>query len=156
MFNAPVKQAIQSQCLYKCMTGDNPPIDFRMRFLSMEKLDLKKIDAVNEIDKIYDMNQGLFLVLRFELISLCKEVIRSSRIHDDMLIVDQEGFSYKKSLDSHLTYNSKLSKKYEFYPFINVELVPKIKYMGAIPFYVPKEDHAEYGFAVYRGSVQEI
>jgi hypothetical protein len=138
------------------MTGDNPPIDFRMRFLSIEKLDIKKIDAPGEIEKIYDMNQGDFLILRFELISLYKEVIDSRRIHDDMRIVDQDGFNYKKSLDYHLTNGSRLAQKYEFYPFISAELVPKIKYKGAIPFYVPKEEHAEYGFAVYKGSVHEI
>ncbi len=152
----PFKQAIGSENLYKCMTGDNPPIEFRMRFLSIEKLDIKKVDTPNEINTIYDLNQGDFLILRFELISLYKEVIRSSCIHDDMLIVDQDGFHYKKSLDYHLTYNSKISKKYEFQPFIGADLVPKIKYKGAIPFYIPKEDHAEYGFTVYRGSVQEI
>lgn len=138
------------------MTGDDPPIDFRMRFLSIEKLNIRKLDDPDKVEDIYDLSQGDFLILRFELISLYKEVIDSRRIHDDMLMVDQDGFNFKNSLDFHLTYSSNLSKKYEFYPFISAKLVPKIKYKAAMPFYVPKEDHAEYGFRVYRGSVQEI
>lgn len=152
----PLKHAIESQNLYKCLTGDDPPIDFRIRFLSLEKLNIKKLDDSDKVDRVYDLSQGEFLIVRFELISLYKEVIDARRIHEDFLIADQDGFHYKSSLDYHLTSDSKLSAKYEFYPFIRADLVPKIKYKGAIPFYVPKEDHAEYSFTVYKGSAHEI
>lgn len=156
MSGVSIKYAIESGSLYKCMTGDSPPIDFRIKFASLDKLNIKLIGKPDKIDKLYDLSQGDFLVLTFELISLYKEAISSRRIHDDLLLVDQDGFCYKKSLDYHLMYDSNYSSKFVFHPFVDAELVPKIKYKGAIPFYVPKEDHAEYRFSVYRGSIEEI
>lgn len=156
MSHIPIKYAIESGCLFKGLTGDSPPFEFRIKILSFEQLNISKLDDPKKIDKFYDLNQGVFMILRFEIISLHKLPIYSKNIHSDLLIIDQDGFQFKESLDYHLSEGSEFSKKMGLHPFLGADLVPKIKYTGAVPFYVPKEDHAEYSFSIYKGSVQEM
>ena len=156
MIPIPIKYAIESGSLFKGLTGDEPPLEFRIKILSFEPLDTSKLDNPENIDKFYDLSQGIFMILSFEIISLHKRGISSKNIHSDLLVVDQDGFQFDESLDYHLCNYSDLSKTMGFYPFLGAELRPKIKYTGAVPFYVPKDETAEYRFAVRRGSVQEL
>lgn len=158
IISVPIEYAIDSTCYYRCQTGDTPPIDFKIRFLSLEPLDLSQILNPSEISRAYNPKEGFFMLLKVELTSFYKEVIETRRIINDLLIVDQDGFQFNVSHDSHMCgySNKEFSERMGLDAFYGGEFRPKIKCTGTLPFFLPKEDDAKYSFAVYKGSIQEL
>jgi hypothetical protein len=156
--SVPIEYAIDSSCYYRCQTGDIPPIDFKIRFLSLAPLDLSQILNPSEINKMYNLKEGYFMLLKVELTSFYKEVIDKRRIIDDLRIVDQDGFQFNISQDAHIcSYSNKeFIERVGIDVFYGGELRPKIKCTGALPFFLPKEDDAEYSFAVHLGTIEEL
>ncbi len=158
IISVPIEYAIDSGCYFRCQTGDIPPIDFKIRFILLEPLDLSQIINPSEISRAYNLKEGFFMLLKAEITSFYKEVIDTRRITDDLLIVDQDGFQFKVSHDSHMCgySNKEFSERIGLDAFYGGEIRPKIKCAGTLPFFLPKEDGAKYGFAVYNGSIQEL
>ncbi|MBV5326515.1 MAG: hypothetical protein JZU65_02580 [Chlorobium sp.] len=158
IISVPIEYAIGSSCYYRCQTGDTPPIDFKIRFISLEPLDLSQILNPSEISRSYNLKEGFFMLLKTELTSFYKEVIDTRRIIEDLLIVDQDGFQFNVSHDSYMCgyANKEFSERIGLDAFYGGEFRPKIKCTGILPFFLPKEDDAEYSFAVNKGSIQEL
>lgn len=154
----PIKEAIDSGIWFNCRTRkylSNEEIFFRLRVLSFEKIRLEEVDDPHEIE----LDEGVFWLMRIEVVSLNKKELEPYYIKDRIILTDQDGFEFHAVSDNHLTYHSKYAKITGLNRFAGWSdipyLKPKIKAKGAVAFLLPNDDEADYFLSIDEGSIEE-
>ena len=151
----PIKEAINSGAWFNCKCGYDATdeYDFKLKVLSFDKINLGEIDNPEKID--IDLASGVLWLMKMQIISLNKTaVIRSPKYF--IYVIDQDDFVYNYINDSYLALFSNYARLSGLYNFFAVNFMPKIKYTGAIAFYLPDENEAEYYISVEGGNIQEV
>lgn len=148
----PIKEAISSGAWLHC-SSDDGSIQFRLRVLSFGKINLADVDNPQNI-KQTDSNAKWWL-MKIEVVSLCKKNISPDRLFRNVLLVDQDGFEFNVTEDSHLSSSSGFSIKSGLKRFYFGDLIPKVKANGAISFLLPDDDEAQYSLSMGNGTVRE-
>lgn len=135
------------------------PVDYRFRVLSFGRINLNDIDEPDKLDmREYNLLGGDFWIMKVEIVNLTKVKLYTGYLTQVIVVLDQDGYEYFHVNDMHLTLNSVYSKKTGLYAF-HADLTPKIKYTGAIAYFLPKEEGAEYFLSVNSligGNIQEV
>jgi hypothetical protein len=100
---------------------------FRFKVLSFEK---RQSTSAN----------GIPWSLKLEVVNLLKDPVYDSHIAHNIVITDQDDYSY-----ANYTYN-----------FDSISLNPKLKYSGEITFILPDQDDLELYISAQDGDIQEI
>lgn len=150
----PVKEAITSGVWLHCeYTDRNELIQFRLRILSFRKLNLSEVD---EPQKIKDIDSNAILwITEIEVVNLTKEPISTTDGTGELILVDQDGFKFHDFGDCHLRCGSMFAEKSGMKRFYGMNLIPKIKAIGAIPFQLPDDDEAIYSISLKKGFIRE-
>jgi hypothetical protein len=152
----PVKEAINSGAWLQCHSKKyDKHFDFRLKLLSFDKINLSHVDDVNEIKEFHSA-QGYLWLMRLQIVNLNKMEVASGYITGSILIVDQDDFEFSEFDDFHLTLKSNFAKKSGLKNFGGLFFRPKIKYTGAIAFFLPKDEEIEYYISVLDGDIQEV
>lgn len=152
----PIKHAIDSGAWFQCHSKMYEKyFDFRLKLISFEKINLYEIDEPSKIDK-FDPEQGHLWLMRIQIINLNKMEVAYGYITGSILIVDQDNYKFSEFDDFHLTRNSKYADKVGLKSFAGLSFRPKIKYTGAIAFFLPKDEEIEYYISVLDGDIQEV
>lgn len=89
-----------------------------------------------------------------EVINMMKEPLSTIEM-DKFVLIDQDGFQFHVFSDKHLQCYSMFSKNSKMDRFYGLDLLPKIKAIGAVPFQLPNDDEAVYSISVKNGSIRE-
>ena len=150
----PLKEAIENSlslnCEYNYRGGF---IQFRLRILSFRKINLSEVDEPEEI-KTIDSNANYWL-MEIEVINLIKEPLSPTFGPDQLVLIDQDGFKFHASHDTHLRLSSEFAKKTKMNRFFATDLIPKTKAIGGIPFQLPDDVEAIYSISLKDGNVSE-
>jgi hypothetical protein len=150
----PIKEAINSGAWLHCeIVFSNGTNMFRLRIISFRKLKLSEVDEPDKIKEI-DSNTS-YWIMDIEVINLTKEPISTSDSTDLIILIDQEGFQFPVFGDGHLRCSSKFAEKSLLKRFYGMNLIPKIKAVGAIPFQLPDDDDAVYSISLKKGTISE-
>ncbi len=150
----PIKEAISSGAWLHCeYTYRDELIKFRLKVISFRKLNLSEVDEPENI-KVIDSNANYWL-MEIEVINLIKEPLSPTFGPDQIILIDQDGFKFHVSHDTHLRLSSEFSKKSRMDRFFATDLIPKAKAIGTIPFQLPEDDEAEYSLSLKNGTVRE-
>ena len=150
----PIKEAINSSAWHQCQVNDfDTEIDFRIRFLSFERITLELVDDPDKIEE--NLGDGILWLLRGEVISLYKKKIDACDISSNIILVDQDDFEFETITDWHLTGDSEYAKWTGLNAFSQGDLVPKIRMKGALLFLLPDDNEAEYFLSVQGGKIQK-
>jgi hypothetical protein len=151
MMKIPINHAIKSGAWFHAESKEEK---FRVRVLSFEKVNLVDVDNPENLDTVkYNPSEGDFWLLKLQIINLNK---RESHITPSILILDGEDFEFHQEDDSHLSLFSSYATSSGLRNYYGQSLIPKIKYTGAITFFLPKEDNAEYFITIREGNIQEL
>jgi len=148
----PVKEAINSGAWLHFISNDES-LQFRLKVLSFHKLNFTEVDNPESIQQ-KDSNSQWWL-MGVESINLTKRNIHPLIFVGSLLLVDQDGFEFKVTRDTHLWLRSDFSKKSGLCRFFIDELIPKIKAVGTISFLLPDDDEVVYSLSMQNGMVQE-
>jgi hypothetical protein len=156
----PVKEAVSSRA-WLSFTADylnswdkeNYQIKFRVKILSFSKINLDAVNQSSEIDAQY--RGGIWWLMRLEVVNLCKKQIDADDFGNLILLLDQDQFEFEVAYDRHLCRDSEYAEKSGLDRLYAGKLLPKIKVLGAVAFYLPEEDDMEYFLAVKNGKVCE-
>lgn len=154
MTNIQVKYMIESESWFKCTTNEN--IEFKVRVLSMHKLNSKEIDSPESLMLSYDFTQGDLWLLKLDIINCNKTEIHVSDCCNPIIVVDQDSFIFSFADDWHLRCMSNVAKTKGMSNFFGCNLSPKIKATGTIPYYLPREEESEYSIGIKDGNIQEL
>lgn len=154
MKKIPIKHAIESGSWFRVTTKDN--VEFRIKINSFSKIKIKSVDSAKNIDKKYDFTQGNFWLLSMDFTSLSKEELREGCFFSEIVVIDQDDFEFNISEDKHLSRDSHFAESSGLKLFYYNSYIPKVKYTGALPFFLPNEENAEYHIGIRRGEIQEI
>lgn len=144
----PIKYAIESGAWLHCIDGADETYDdfqFRVKLLSFEKLHLNP-ENINQA--AYNLEEGDFWLLELQLVNAGK-VSLEKKVLNYTIIVDHDECEYPPVHDPDSVVSSKSFNGVSFFR-------PKIKYTGALAFYLPKEDEADYYVSVTSGNIQEV
>ena len=164
----PLKEAINSSAWYHCKTkcwvatfDDEKEIDYRVKVLSFEKINLEEVDEPNEIKEL-NLSGGTLWLLRVEVVNLWKKELDSFPIYDSIILIDHDDFEFKPQTDRHLTGNS----EYAHSAGLNLlngssgsdcgVLLPKIPLRGSLAFLLPNDEEGVYFLSVEGGKIQEV
>ena len=167
MIKIPLSHAVETGAWHHChlngdyfVIGTEGSIDFRIRVVSFEKIDISVIDEPNKIDLQFEL--GKLWLLEADVVNLTKKEIGSYPIHASLALFDQEGFEFTPVTDDHLTRESKYCKS-KGLNLMNGSsgyncgiFRPKIPVHGSLVFLLPDEDDALYSLSVRNGSIKEI
>jgi len=148
----PVREAINSGTWFHFSSSDGD-MQFRLKVLTFEKLDLSQVDEPQNIDE--EETGASWWLMKIEAINLSKQSLYSSFVLRKILLVDQNDFQFNVIENNHLCCFSEFSKKAGLNRFFGKHLIPKTKIVGAISFRLPDEDEAEYSLAMVKGVVRE-
>ena len=148
----PIKEAISSAAWLNCVNEDQS-IHFRVKIISFNKFSLEDINEPEKI-KLIDSN-GQWRVLQIEVVSLSKKIIYSSDGPGELLIIDQDGFEFEVTYDDHLWRSSDFGMKIGLRRFYFEKLIPKVKAIGALAFFLPDDDEAVYSISLKEGTISE-
>jgi|GraSoiStandDraft_41_1057321.scaffolds.fasta_scaffold2866685_1 hypothetical protein len=148
----PVREAINSGAWFHFSSSDGD-MQFRLKVLSFEKLDLSQVDEPQNIDD--EETGACWWLMKIEAINLSKQSLFSPLMLREMLLIDQNDFQFNVVQNGHLCCLSEFSKKSGLNRLFCKNLIPKTKIVGAIPFRLPDEDEAEYSLAMAKGTVRE-
>lgn len=148
----PVREAINSGA-WLHFSFDDGTNQLRLRVLSFEKIDLIQVDNHEQIE--HDESGAQWWLMKIEAVNLNKSQIIPGLMHQYILLVDQQGFQFNVTVDSHLWCFSGFSDESGLHRFYNDELIPKTKRVGAIAFLLPDDNEAEYSLAMKYGTVRE-
>lgn len=150
----PLKDAIENSLSLKCEYDYRGElIQFRLRVLSFRKISLSEVDEPEEI-KVIDSNTNYWL-MEIEVINLIKEPLSPTFGPNQLVLIDQDGFKFHVSDDTHLRLSSEFAKKTKMNRFFATDLIPKTKAIGAIPFQLPDDDEAVYSISLKEGTISE-
>jgi hypothetical protein len=149
----PIKQGIESGSWFQCSTGGH---SFRIKLNAFERVNMVGINEPEKIDTKFDLQQGDFWLLKFDVINLTKQTITSGDMFHNILIIDQDNFEFSPASEPHLSVTSNYAEPSGLNAFILLSMYPKIKYPGAELFFLPKEDNAKYFFSVPSGNIKEL
>ena len=145
-----------SSMLSICYRDNSIDQNIRVRLVEFRKIQVKEIDSPELIDKQYNMNEGYFYLMKIELVNFTKQKIYCSILRNCVTVLDQDDFEFNAIEDYHLSNGSRFSKKSCLQALYNSYFIPKIKYSGAIAFFLPKDDEVEYFITCKNGSITEI
>jgi hypothetical protein len=153
MAKIPIKHAIKSGSWLKCEFKD---YSFRIRILGFIKVKLKQIDNPQEIDTKYDLTAGDFWLLKVDVVNFCKMEIAMTLVNPVIFLIDNDDFEFRTAEDWHLWLYSDFAKKSGLKTFFSINYIPKIKHSGALLFFLPRDDSAEYFISVTGGEICEV
>ena len=162
MAKIPIKDAINSGSWFKCEGSfrfEGIELDeclFRIRVNDFIKVNLEEIDAPEKIDPKYDLTSGDFWLLKFEVVNLYKKVRNAAYLRANIFLTDSDDFEFQGSEDYHVFLMSDFAKQSGLSNFFFTPLNPKIKYSGALLFFLPREDNAEYFISINGGEINEV
>jgi hypothetical protein len=148
----PVREAINSGAWLHFSSNDRE-IQFRLRVLAFEKLDLSQVDEPDKIQ--HNETDAQWWLMKIEAVNLSKRTIRSDEMNRTVLLIDQDGFQFNFTQDSHLSLYSKFSTESGLHRFFGNHLIPKTKAVGTISFRLPDDAETEYSIAMEDGIVTE-
>lgn len=150
----PLKDAIENGIWLQCEYDYRGEfIQFRLKISSFKKIKLADVDEPEEI-KVIDSNAN-YWQMDIEVINLTKEPLSPTFGPNQLILVDQDGFKFHVSDDTHLRLSSEFAERTKMDRFFAKELIPKTKAIGAIPFQLPDDDDAIYSISLKEGSVRE-
>jgi hypothetical protein len=151
----PVKEAIISGAWLHCeYTYNDELIQFRLRILSFRKFKLSEVDRPEEI-RLID-SSAIFWLMEIEVSNIMKESLSPTFGPDQLILIDQDGFKFNVFHDTHLRLSSNFAKKSRMDRFFSIEIIPKIKAIGTIPFQLPDDDEAVYSISLKKGTISEV
>jgi hypothetical protein len=148
----PIKETVSSSGWFDCRS-DKKEIRFKIRVLSFEKVDLSEVDDSHKV-KI-DSSSGNYWILKVETVNLTKKAISPDDVTRKIVLVDQDEFHFNRVEDSHLSCNSDYATTSGLRRLYSGDLIPKIKVAGAITFFLPDDDEAEYSLTIEEGRIEE-
>ena len=148
----PIKETVSSNAWFDCRSEKNE-VRFKMRVLLFEKVNLAEVDDPHEV-KI-DSSSGNYWILKIEIVSLTKRTISSGYVTRTITLVDQDEFHFNDVDDNHLCCFSDYATTSGLKRLYGVDLIPKIKVVGAIIFFLPDDDEAEYSLTIDKGNIEE-
>jgi hypothetical protein len=136
----PIKYVIDSGAWFKCRTNDNN--EFKLRVNTFNILDHNIIDKPEQLNHPYDFSQGNLWLINIDLVNLNKQDIDALSLYSRLAIIDHDDCYFSHIEDYHLMCYSQCSITYGLNKLFGTRLMPKIKYNGTIPRYLPNEDNA--------------
>ncbi len=150
----PIKHAIESGAWFQCHSECEGEKKFRLRVLSFEKVNLAAVDYPENLDKVhFNTDAGDWWILKLEMVNLNRI---DAYLQYTILIVDEDDFEFKKVTDNHLSFDSSYSATSCLKNYYGHSFIPKINHIGALSYFLPKDDNAEYFISIREGSIQEI
>jgi len=160
----PIKYVIDSGAWFK-YHGENiscgqycGPVDFRFRVLSFDMINLNYVDESEKFNRDYNpLSEGNYWIMKVEIVNLTKIILHCSHLSNMIVVLDQDGFEFSTA-DWPLLSDSEYAEKSGLYD-LPAFMTPKIKYIGAIAYFLPKEDGTEYFLSVNSlegGNIQEV
>ena len=147
----PIKETVSSNAWFDCRSKDE--IRFKMRILLFEKVNLAEVDDPDKV-KI-DSSNGNYWILKIEIMNLTKRKISPDDAKRVIILVDQDEFHFNCVEDRHLSYHSDYATTSGLKRLYSDDLIPKIKMVGAITFFLPDDDEAEYSLTIDKGNIEE-
>lgn len=145
----PIKDLIRDGCWLKCTaTNYKGEMIFRMRILSFERLDYPNIQRGVTLSPIEE--GAVRWLMKLEVVNLTKVSVLFGYLKEEMRVVDSDGFQFAD--DDAGLYFSDFAKQIGL---SHGDLLPKLKYQGAVIFKVPDED-LEYSLTIKDGTMEEI
>lgn len=153
----PIKEAINSGAWLLCEQNANllEANQFRLRINLFRKIHLSEIDGAEEVNGL-DSNSTIWL-LGVEIVNLNKTPLRVHEATNQLILIDQDGFSFPIFEDHHLHSYSEFGEKTKLKRFWLGDLLPKIKAVGSLAFQLPDDDEATYSIGIKNhGIVKEV
>lgn len=151
----PVQEAINSGAWFQCCSGYDGHFDeysFRIKILSFKKIIMSEIDNPEQIN--LEIEGGDLWIMKLQIINLNK---KEEGVIDSLIqITDEENYEFKYVSDNHLCRFSKYAETSGLKKLFGKYYMPKIKYTGAILYFLPKEDNAKYFLTVPGGNIREV
>jgi hypothetical protein len=140
-------------CKCNCATVEHGTIEFKLKPKHFSKIDVTKIDGY-ETMKIDD---GEFWLLKLDLVNVSKSQYDAYYIFRIVVLTDQDGYNYHAFDHGKFTYSeyADLNATNRFRSMSPV-LVPKIKTSGALPFFLPYDEEAEYSINIVSGDLTSL
>lgn len=149
----PIQEAI--------LSGDWLVIDipdenykYKIRIVEFLKMNLQDIDNKSRLSFLTD--SGNLWILKLELINIGKIQLPSVAPQSCLVLHDQDDCEFETLKELSLTYSSDLGKKTGLRRFVSEEspFSPKIKGKGAVAFFLPDDEEAEYFISTRIGTIQ--
>lgn len=122
-----IKEAIHSGAWFKYYGHGWNISTFRFKLLLFEKMQRASAN-------------GIPWSLKLEVVNLLKEPVSASNIAHDIVIVDQDDYSFAN-------YS---------YSFDSTSLNPKAKYSGEVTFILPDQDDCEFYISAQDADIREV
>lgn len=152
----PIKDAVNSGSWLNCEKTNNlfETNQFRIKVNFFRKLSLSEIDEPDKIRRFE--NSAILFLINIEVVNLNKEPTDLYKNVDNLILVDNDDFSFPVFKDTHLHNWSAFAKTSGLNRFYTGIILPKIKTLGSIVFQLPDDDDAEYFISLQDGLVQEV
>lgn len=151
----PVKEAVNSGAWFQCCSGFNGHYEeysFRIKILSFEKIIMSEIDNPEQIN--LDIEGGELWIMKLQIINLNR---KEEGVIDGLIqISDEENYEFNKVSDNHLCCSSTYAGASGLKKLFGTYYMPKIKYNGALLYFLPKEDNVKYFLTVPGGNIREV
>lgn len=153
----PINHIIDSGASLCCITGTNNAMDnikFKLKPLSFEKINIKKIDNPNKIDKTnFDLEDRDFWLLKFQFVNLTDTPLEPMECLGHVFISDPD-IQYGCIIDRHLCAFSDYAKKSGLSKICEIDyLQPLHQYEFALAYCLPKDINARYYLSVFGGKI---
>ena len=143
MNKIPIKSAVDANCWLKISNNQEEGF-IKVRLTEFRKVLINEIDKPEFIDRQYNLSEGYIYLLKLDVVSFYKQQMGSFYLLSNIIIVDHDDFKFQQIDDAHLSLYSTFALKFALINFFGKILMPKIKYTGAILYFLPKDDEAEY------------
>lgn len=129
---------------------------YKIRLLEFKKICLKDIDNKNSLSFLTDA--GSLWILTLDLLNIGKIQLPSVAPQSCLILYDQDDCEFETVKEMSLTYSSDLGRESGLRRFVSNEspFPPKIKGKGAVAFFLPDDEEAEYFISTRIGTIQGI
>lgn len=138
-----IQYAIESMSWFRSAPRHNKTFGkskrFDIRLISFEIFVSDKL-IPDQLRSEFDINNGKFQVMEFEIVNLEKEEVWSSDISDDIVLVNDLGQKFTRIYDEHIFGIAEGLFASLLY-LDRVQLIPKIKGRGAFLYFLPTDDY---------------
>ena len=148
----PIREAINNN-LWLQFESNLKDLIFRLKIKSFKPIDLSEVDNPEEIQNNLE---GLWWIMNIECINLTKQNLYHFTFKRYIQIKDNDSFLFNYNDNKHLSLYSDFAENSGLRNLYATDLIPKIKYTGALLFFLPDEVDQDYTIALENGIVYEI
>jgi len=144
--------AVESNCWLKIINDRKSPRMrqdkegyAKVRLKGFRKISIHEIDRPDLITrfKVFNLSERDLYIMNIDFISFYKQKLLFIEALDGFIIFNKDNLKFRPMCESHISFGSEFAVSYGLRKFYG-EAMPKIKYSGAITFFLPKDDNSDY------------